>query len=200
MRCFKNHCTKEENVLLPLLINLQLSPLFCILRSRFILLSCCRRRQQLQNHQNKPRQRLRTKPPNDASMTKNENHHKDEVSWPQLDSHTAESHVLTIFGCHVKFPLPRFLGYLCAALFTTAIFPDSAWRQHNKHARWVWRQQQWGKQGQAMIDGYRFLEENRLTEHASVWQRSAQRSSQGNSLTLDQSCLLHFFHVALNIP
>lgn len=51
-----------------------------------------------------------------------------------------------------------------------------------------------------MIDGYRFLgEENRLTEHASVWQRSAQHSSEGNSFTVDQSCLLYFFHVALNI-
>lgn len=50
-----------------------------------------------------------------------------------------------------------------------------------------------------MIDGYRFLEENRPTEHASVWQRSSPHSSEENSFTLDQSCLLHVFHVALNI-
>lgn len=62
----------------------------------------------------------------------------------------------------------------------------------------MWRQQR-GKQGLLVIDGYRFLEENRLTEHASIWQRSAPHSSEENSFTLDQSCLLLFFHVTLNI-
>ena len=90
------------------------------------------------------------------------------------------------------------LGKLCLTIFVTAIFPDRTWRQHNKHGDWVWRQQR-GKQALVMIDGYRFLEENRLTEHASVWQRSSQNSSEENSFTLDQSCLLRFFHVALNI-
>ncbi len=102
-------------------------------------------------------------------------------------------------GSHVKIPLLSWVSLLvCSSLKFTDSLTDWPWRQHNKHADWVWRQQR-GKQGLVMIDGYRFLEENRLTEHASVWQRSALHSPEENSFTLDQSCLLHFFHVPLNI-
>lgn len=40
-----------------------------------------------------------------------------------------------------------------------------------KHADWVWSSEE--NRALAMIDGCRFLEENRPTEHASVWKRSA---------------------------
>lgn len=69
-----------------------------------------------------------------------------------------------IWNSHFRF----FFGWQGSAHSGKCIFPDDPWRQHNKYADWVWTQP-WGKQSQAMIDGYRFLEENRLTEHASVW-------------------------------
>lgn len=113
-----------------------------------------------------------------------------------------KSHILTTWvSCKIPTSSDHSatsLVNLCAALFTALTFPCRAWRQHNKHADWVWRQQR-GKQGLLVIDGYRFLEENRLTEHAFVWQRSALHSSEENSSTLNQSCLLHFSHVILNI-